>query len=170
MSSQETLLDLLELYTHHRTNTTVGPQLAPDTFLEVRIPLNQEVEHRNLPRFTEWKESKKTKPVMNGNTNNGRLSNGSKPSPKDVSPRDVTTPNQPPTQTSSTAPNGTPRAARVGERGRDGTVRFMLNPDREQDEKNVVAEYFKPEEVEVEPEPELPRSPPRPRRRSPVYR
>src|SRR5882757_9977047 len=38
----ETLLDLLELYTHHRTSTVVGPELPVDTFLEVRIPLNLE--------------------------------------------------------------------------------------------------------------------------------
>jgi hypothetical protein len=151
----ETLLDLLELYTHYRTNTTVGPEFAVDTFLNVRIKLNEEVEFKHLPRFTEWKEPKKAKPVANGT---GRLSNGSRPSPKDVSPREVVTPVQPPTPT-STAPsatsapaNGTPRAGRIGERGRDGTVRFMLNPDREQEEKNVVAEYSRPADEEVEPE------------------
>jgi CTD kinase subunit beta len=37
---------------------------------------------------------------------------------------------------------------RMSERGREGTVRFMLNPEREQGEKAIVAEYFKPEEVE----------------------
>jgi len=44
----------------------------------------------------------------------------------------------------------------------------MLNPDREQEEKNIVAEYFKPAEEEIERERE--RSPERPRRRSPLYR
>lgn len=46
---------------------------------------------------------------------------------------------------------------RAGERGRDGTVRFMLDAERARDEKNLVAEYFKVEEeeyeVEVEREP-----------------
>ena len=37
--------------------------------------------------------------------------------------------------------NGNGIKPRVGERGRDGTVRFMLNPDREQEEKKVVEEY-----------------------------
>ena len=125
-----------------------------DTFLNVRIKLNEEVEFKHLPRFTEWKELKKPKAVANGN---GRLSNGSKPSPKDVSPKEAVTPVQPPTPT-STAPsaaapaNGTPRCGRIGERGRDGTVRFMLNPDREQDEKIIVAEYSKPAEEEIEQE------------------
>lgn len=160
----ETLLDLLELYTHYRTNTIIGPQFAVDTFLNVRIKLNEEVEFKHLPRFTEWKEPKKPKPAANGN---GRLSNGSRPSPKDVSPKEVVTPIQPPTPT-STAPsaaaptNGTPRPGRIGERGRDGTVRFMLNPDREQEEKNIVAEYSKPAEEEIELEP--PRSEVEPQR------
>ena len=149
----ETLLDLLELYTHYRTNTIVGPEFAVDTFLNVRIKLNEEVEFKHLPRFTEWKEPKKPRPVANGT---GRLSNGSRPSPKDVSPKEVVTPVQPPTPT-STAPsaaaapaNGTPRTGRIGERGRDGTVRFMLNPDREQEERNIVAEYSLPADEEVE--------------------
>jgi hypothetical protein len=34
---------------------------------------------------------------------------------------------------------------RIGERGRDGTVRFMLNPDREREERAVVAEYARDE-------------------------
>lgn len=40
--------------------------------------------------------------------------------------------------------------SRVGERGRDGTVRFMLDGERARDEKNLVAEYFKVEEEEYE--------------------
>lgn len=39
---------------------------------------------------------------------------------------------------------------KAGERGRDGTVRFMLNPDRAQTEKSTVAEYFKVEIEEYE--------------------
>lgn len=38
--------------------------------------------------------------------------------------------------------------SRVGERGRDGTVRFMLDAERARDEKNLVADYFKVEEEE----------------------
>ena len=149
----ETLLDLLELYTHYRTNTAVGPEFTVDTFLNVRIKLNEEVEFKHLPRFTEWKEPKKPKPVANGSA---RLSNGSRPSPKDVSPKEVVTPVQPSTPTSmapsaAAAPaNGTPRTGRIGERGRDGTVRFMLNPDRELEERNIVAEYSTPADEEIE--------------------
>lgn len=33
---------------------------------------------------------------------------------------------------------------------KEGTVRFMLNPQRARDEKNAVAEFFKVEEEEYE--------------------
>jgi CTD kinase subunit beta len=130
--SSETLLDLLELYTHYRNNTTVGPDFPVDVFLEVRIPLNQEMDAKHLPRFTEWKDHRTT---TNGAA---KALNGTKTSPKE-------SPNTASPSTSGVA-NGT--RGRIGERGRDGTVRFMLNPEREQEEKAIVAEYFKPEEVE----------------------
>jgi len=138
----ETLLDLLELYTHYRTSTAIGPDFAVDIFLEVRIPLNAE----NLPRFTEYHESSTSHLPQNSHTihsgaANGRLTNG-KPSPKDVSPRDSIVPS-PASQGSggpTSAANGS--RTRVGERGREGTVRFMLNPGRERAEKEVVAEYL----------------------------
>jgi CTD kinase subunit beta len=43
--------------------------------------------------------------------------------------------------TSATEPRGRP-----GERGRDGTVRFMLDPERARREKVAVSDYFKVEE------------------------
>jgi CTD kinase subunit beta len=131
------LLDLLELYTHYRNNTTIGPEFPVDVFLEVRIPLNQEMDAKHLPRFTEWKDHKS---ITNGAT---KTSNGTKTSPKESS--NIASPSTP------ALANGT--RGRIGERGRDGTVRFMLNPEREQEEKAIVAEYFKPieeEEIEVE--------------------
>lgn len=54
-----------------------------------------------------------------------------KVSPKDVTPKDR----------DGNIVNGNGIKTRVGERGRDGTVRFMLNPDREQEEKKVVEGY-----------------------------
>ena len=171
----ETLLDLLELYTHYRTSTVVGPEFAVDIFLEVRIPLNQEVESRKLPRFTEWREPPRTKPnqpkaaVANGNSRPSNPTNGTNLLPQNTSPEDAS----PSTTTAAAAPgtaptsnaatttpntaNGTRTAGRIGERGRDGTVRFMLNPDREQEEKGVVAEYFKPAEEDGDRDGEQPR-------------
>lgn len=92
---------------------------------------------KQLPRYTEWTDRKS---MTNGAA---KSSNGTKISSQ-----------EPSRAASPSAPglaNGT--QGRIGERGRDGTVRFMLNPEREQEEKAVVAEYFKPaeeEEIEVE--------------------
>ncbi|KKA20483.1 Cyclin [Rasamsonia emersonii CBS 393.64] len=144
----ETLLDLLDLYTNHRTNTAVGPEFPLEAFLTIRIPLNQEAESKNLPRYTFWKEKEKEKEKDN------LFSNGSKhhhhhhhknPTPKgkekDGGDRD-TRPANPLTPISA---NG--EKPNLNERGRDGTVRFMLDPDRAEAEKRVVSEYFR-EEVE----------------------
>ncbi|KIX05315.1 uncharacterized protein Z518_06187 [Rhinocladiella mackenziei CBS 650.93] len=148
----ETLLDLLELYTHHRTSTAIGPNFPVDRFLEVRIPLNLESEEKDIPRYTAWNATSKDNDGMGpfGNGVNGAAANGShshsRGSSKNVSPKDVTSPS---TNSSSGVASGTTAATsliggvatgrqRVGERGREGTVRFILNPDRERKEKNIV--------------------------------
>ena len=46
--------------------------------------------------------------------------------------------------------NGTPTHGKPGLR--DGTVRFMLDPERARDEKHAVEEFFKVEEEEYEAE------------------
>lgn len=142
----ETLLDLLELYTHYRNNTTVGPDFPVEVFLEVRIPLNQEMDAKHLPRFTEWKDRHKKPSITNGaaaKASSSSSTNGTttKPSPKE-SLHPVVSPSTP-----AIVANGASTRGRIGERGRDGTVRFMLNPEREQEERATVAEYFKPVEV-----------------------
>lgn len=114
----------------------VGPDFPVDIFLEVRIPLNQEMDAKHLPRFTEWKHHQQNKT----NGTKGAL-NGIKASSRE-STSNITSPS-----TLSHA-NTHDTRGRMSERGRDGTVRFMLNPEREQGEKAIVAEYFKPEEVE----------------------
>lgn len=64
LTNPETLFDLLELYTHNRNSTTVGPHFPPDRFLTVRIPLNKEAEAQRLPRYTHWVEdSRDSKPT-----------------------------------------------------------------------------------------------------------
>ncbi|KIX96240.1 uncharacterized protein Z520_08018 [Fonsecaea multimorphosa CBS 102226] len=157
----ETLLDLLELYTHHRNSTAIGQNFPVDTFLEVRIPLNLESEEKNIPRYTAWMETDGTSADDHAKAGQGHHSangtgtmNGSKSgsSSKNVSPRDVTSPRRGSASTTA-PPGGAGNAApgsgsgsgpvvgmkqRVGERGREGTVRFILNPDRERDEKAIV--------------------------------
>jgi CTD kinase subunit beta len=129
------MLDLLELYTHHRGSTSVGPDSPLDLFLTIRIPLNQEADSQRLPRFTYWKRSR-------SGSNGIRTSNGSKDS-KDT-PKDTNLPN-PMTPTAAHAVKG-----KMGERGRDGTVRFILHPEQAREERTTVAEYFKVEMEEYE--------------------
>lgn len=133
----ETLFDLLELYTHHRAATCVGPHFPSERFLTARIPLNQEAEAQKLPRYTQWKERyTATKEVK---------VNGPKRGKKKMEPVEKPAPLTHPL---------TPVSAN-GEKpkfGREGTVRFILDQDRADAEKRHVAEYFKVEieEYEVE--------------------
>ncbi|KAJ5576397.1 hypothetical protein N7535_003323 [Penicillium sp. DV-2018c] len=121
----ETLCDLLELYTHHRPHTTVGPEFQPDRFLNVRIPLNQEASEQSLPRYASWIEQ------PNKSTNGSAAK-------------------QPLHPLTPIAANG--ERQRAGERGRDAAVRFMLDPACADEEKRQVAEFFRVdmEEYEIE--------------------
>lgn len=165
----ETLLDLLDLYIHYRPSTSIST-VPLDAFLQVRIPLNEEMDRKKLPRYTEYVDIHPPLSVdqgrysssdnLNGSQQRNGLSSGrssKNTSPKDSWGKDLTSPS---TNSSgapgsgSTAATGTsagvagPREGnqpgirqRIGERGRDGTVRFMLNPDREREERGVVGEY-----------------------------
>ena len=140
----ETLLDLLDLYTHHRTSTIVGQDLALDIFIDTRIILNQEASSNNYPRYTHNSEKKK-KPSNGTKATNG--ANDVKATKSPVSPSD---PLFKDTKLSSTMSP----AAVAGPKGRagvkDGTIRFMLDPERAREEQKIVAEYFKVEEEEYE--------------------
>ncbi|KAL8940633.1 MAG: hypothetical protein Q9216_002712 [Gyalolechia sp. 2 TL-2023] len=141
----ETLLDLLDLYTHHRASTIVGQDHAPDKFISIRIALNQEASTENLARFT---QSEHKKAVTNGATSNGVKA---KRDPKGLtSPRDIVSPKdiQSPQPMGLTSVTGTPVQGKPGLK--DGTVRFMLDPERARDEKHTVAEFFKMDEEEYE--------------------
>ena len=50
----ETLLDLLDLYTNYQKHTTVGADFPLEAFLEIQIPLNEEMNTKKLPRHTEY--------------------------------------------------------------------------------------------------------------------
>ena len=142
----ETLLDLLDLYTHHRAFTVVGQEHAIQTFIDIRITLNQEALANKYLRHTN--SSTKKKSVANGN----KAINGTKdvkPATKSpTSPRDSTAPKgsrSPPSSVQVTA-----TGAKIKSGLKDGTVRFMLDPERARDEKGTVAMYFKIEEEEYE--------------------
>ncbi|KAL2863537.1 putative fructosamine-3-kinase [Aspergillus lucknowensis] len=136
----ETLFDLLELYTHNRGSTSVGPHFPADRFLTVRIPLNKEAEEQRLPRYTHWidegrarKEARRTGPTTNGSARNEKPAAG--PLPHPLIP--VTA-------------NG--ERPKPGEKGRDAAVRFIVDAEYAEAEKARVAQYFnvEMEEYEVE--------------------
>ena len=151
----ETLLDLLDLYTHHRTSTIVGQDHALEKFISIRITLNQEASANKILRHTQTKR----KLAVNG----VKLTNGT----KDAKSKKIV--NFPPssgdvvmTNATATATNG----ASLSKPGlKDGTVRFMLDPQRAKEEKDTVSEFFNLEEEEYEVEVPIERPAERERRR-----
>ena len=140
------MLDLLDLYTHHRGSTIVGQEHPIETFISIRIILNQEATAQNYPRFT---EGPTTKPETNG----VKITNGASEKKDVKSPaEDPIKSMRSPQEIVPTNGTGTPTQGKPGLR--DGTVRFMLDPERARDEKHAVAEFFKIEmeeyEVEIE--------------------
>lgn len=131
----ETMLDLLELYTHNRSLTSIGPDFPLDLFLNIRIPLNQEADSKKFPRFTYW-ESKKS------STNSVKTSNGAKYNGDGPKAGRLANPLTPMAAHES--------RSKAGERGREGTIRFMLYPEQAKAERETVAAYFKVEMEEYE--------------------
>lgn len=120
------------MYTHYQKLTIAGSDFSVDAFLNVRIPLNDELNEKHLPRYTSYID-RRPKPNQNGaaKTNGTDGKHKHSASYRGGSPHDR----------ESNIFNGNGIKPRVGERGRDGTVRFMTNPNREQEEKKIVAEY-----------------------------
>ncbi|KAI5299874.1 plasma membrane calcium [Ascosphaera pollenicola] len=168
----ETMLDLLELYTHHRNVSNVGPEFESELFLRCRIPLNQESEEKRIPRFGFSRRAAGAAASADNPINGSGYEkyghgygNGSiEGTPKS---RSVATPSGTPGSSASryvngaagAAPNGMlvnplmPKPAyHVPEKlpngaARDGTLRYVLDPDEAKTEKETVARYF---DVEVE--------------------
>lgn len=229
----ESLHDLLDLYISHRTSTSLAP-LPLDIFLQVRIPLNEEMDQRKLARYAEWVDGLPRMGVPNGpgrggetgyvnghgrghgHTQHGASQHGhsqhgqhghggpggsrantntnTNPSPRDrdrdrdrdpyvnththntahstspstnssggigsgstaatgttaatstsTAPAPASNPPSGPASGSAPGPagagNGPSIRQRIGERGRDGTVRFMLEPARERMEWKVVGQF-----------------------------
>jgi CTD kinase subunit beta len=142
----ETMLDILDLYTHFQKSSIVGPSHDIQKFIQLKIKLNQEmVDGGSFTRYTEEHEAPKT---------NGLKSNIKTPKTPitPASPSDTRINGASPA-TLSPRSSGSSRRG-IGARGQDGTVRFMLDAEKAKEEKEIVAEYFKVEyedyEVEVE--------------------
>ena len=142
----ETILDLLDLYTHFQRSTIVGPAHHIDKFIQIRIKINQEMEADSvLSRYTQYHDGYKANgrpgmktpktPITPASPTDVRI-NGSGTSPTTLSPRS----------------GGSGR--RVAAERAQGTVRFMLDSNQAKREKDTTAEYFKVEyeeyEIEVE--------------------
>jgi CTD kinase subunit beta len=96
--------------------------------------LNKEAEAQGLPRYTHWVDESKDPKAANG------AKNGKEPVlEKGGSILHPLTP---------VAASG--ERPKVGEKGRDGAVRFMLDTECADAEKTLVAEYFKVEMEEYE--------------------
>lgn len=140
------MLDLLDLYTHHRGSTIVGLQHPVESFINLRIVLNQEASAHKYPRFTEGPASK---PEPNGlKATNGGPDKQQVHSPVDDPIKSIRSPQE----IVSTNGTGSPTQGKPGLR--DGTVRFMLDAERAREERHAVSEFFKVEmeeyEVEIE--------------------
>ncbi|EED15036.1 cyclin, putative [Talaromyces stipitatus ATCC 10500] len=148
----ETLLDLLDLYIHHRSSTVVGPEYPLDAFLAIRIPLNKESEDEGLPRFTHWRDHISTNKTTNGTGPKHGKHNKNKGKGKDQRDRDLeivaVAAGPPPNPLTPVSANGEKPV--LSDRGRDGTVRFMLDMERAKAEKKVVSSYFRDTIEEVE--------------------
>ncbi|EEP78412.1 predicted protein [Uncinocarpus reesii 1704] len=140
----ETMLDLLELYTHHRNSTSIGRDFSIDTLLNIRIPLNREADSKKLTRYGYYN---KRKPDTNGvRAINGSGKNRDKDNRNATgsAPKDTT-------RVNPLAPTAAHDPARPSnERGRDSTIRFMLDPEQARAEKETVEGYFKVEMEEYE--------------------
>jgi CTD kinase subunit beta len=146
----ETVLDLLDLYTHFQKSSDVGQKYNMELFIQIRIKFNQEVEQTSgLGRYTEYHEYMKT---------NGFKTNVKTPKTPitPASPSDVRTNGASPATLSPRSSGG-----RVMNVHGEGTVRFMLDADQARQEREIVSEYHKVEYEEYEVEVEEPIQPER---------
>ncbi|EMC96808.1 hypothetical protein BAUCODRAFT_34201 [Baudoinia panamericana UAMH 10762] len=136
----ETLLDLLDLYTHHTAGSILGTKYSLEHFLRIRLGLNKESEENALLRHTQAKgkvENGEQGPTL-------KVANGH---PTPVSPPQAGTQAQ-------QQPAAGLQYPPVPEGG--GTLRFMLNPQLVAEEKTEVQKYFKEEWEEYDEEIEVP--------------
>lgn len=150
----ETLLDLLDLYTHHTTSTILGTKYSLDDFLRIRLALNKECTDKSIPRHQTAPASAASHPTINGATL--RVANGH---PTPVSPPDGTANSNDPV-IGQPIVTGVPPLPEGG-----GTLRFVLNPQLAAEEKSQVQKYFTEEWEEYDEEIEVPMpKPPKPTR------
>lgn len=143
----EIVLDLLDLYTHFQKSSIVGSKYPIETFINLRIKLNQEMEEAGIPRYTGMLEPTKNGLKSNIKTPKTPITPAS-PAETRFNGKDVNSPATLSPRSSGSGRRGT------GARGQDGTVRFMQDAIKAKEEQEIVAEFFNEEfeeyEVEVE--------------------
>lgn len=145
----ETTLDLLEHYTHFQKSSAVGMAYPIEKFINIRIQVNQELEKEyTIDRFTEHHEIPKTNGIKSNIKTPKTPITPASPSDLRLNGKDVASP-----ATLSPRSSGSGRKG-MGYRGQEGTIRFMLDPEKAKQERDTVAEYTKVEyeeyEIEVE--------------------
>ncbi|TVY42332.1 CTD kinase subunit beta [Lachnellula cervina] len=144
----EAIFDLVDHYTHFLKASIVGPSYPIDTFLKIRLKMNQELEAESLTRFTEQHDAKTNGIRSNIKTPKTPITPASPSDLRTNGNKDVASP-----ATLSPRSSGSGRKG-IGARGQEGTVRFMLDAEKAKQEKEEVAQYYRVEweeyEVEVE--------------------
>ncbi|CAK1361454.1 unnamed protein product [Cercospora beticola] len=140
----ETLLDGLDLYTHNTTSTVLGTKYSLDDLLRIRLALNKECSDSSLPRYTVI-QPPPSPDNTNGTSNTLRVANGH---PTPVSPPQPGVQAPQPVNAYTATAQHTPQT--------DGTLRFMLNPQRATEERTEVNRYYTEEWEEYEEEIEVP--------------
>lgn len=128
--STETLFDLLDLYTEHRSATIVGRDHNLNTFLDIRIVLNLEASANQYPRYA---QSIMENPVDN---DKNYLATYSTPNNYGSGPKSLLNFREDASEyQQSTA------SAKNPNRFQNGTVRYILDPERARKEKRAMASF-----------------------------
>ncbi|KAI5368263.1 putative cyclin [Septoria linicola] len=140
----ETLLDALDLYTHNTASSILGTKYSLDDLLRIRLALNKECSDSNLPRYT-MVQPPPSPDNANGASSTLRVANGH---PTPVSPPQPGAAPPAPVNAYTATAQHTPQT--------EGTLRFMLNPQRATEERAQVNSYYTEEYEEYEEEIEVP--------------
>lgn len=157
----ETILDLLDLYTHFPKSSIVGPDHNVEKFIQLGIIINKEMEESSFPRYTEQQEIRRINGLKSNVKTPKTPATPASPAEARINGIDVASPATLSPRSSGSGKRG------IGARGQDGTVRFMLDSEQAKKEKDTTAEYFKTEYDEYEIEVEEPIKPERREERGP---
>ncbi|KAL2760235.1 hypothetical protein ACRALDRAFT_2093004 [Sodiomyces alcalophilus JCM 7366] len=141
----ETLVDLLDLYTHHTKATKLGSKYDLNRFIEIRIDINKDIEaaqeEKTVKSIPFWCDACEVEPPPTG------FSLAVTPSftpsfTPGVTPGSATSP--------ATVGSGSNPAVRRSARSAEGTMRFVFDKDQAQKEREAINSYLHEDYEEVE--------------------